>query len=148
MMNIYKEHGINPMSGCLPLLLQMPFLFAFYTMLRVSIELRGAPWIFWIKDLSIYDPYYIMPILMAVSMLITQKMTPATAMVDPAQAKMMMIMPLMFTVLFLWAASGLMLYWLTSNVIGIGQQFFINKYWVPKIEASSKNRVKKIERVE
>ena len=146
MMNIYKEHGINPMGGCLPLLLQMPFLFAFYTMLRVSIELRGAPWIFWIRDLSIYDPHYIMPILMAVSMLITQKMTPAT--VDPAQARMMMIMPLMFTVLFLWAASGLMLYWLTSNVIGIGQQFFINKYWVPKIEASSKNRVKKIERVE
>ena len=137
MMSLYKEHGINPMSGCVPLLLQMPVLFAFWTMLSVSFELRQAPWILWITDLSRFDPYYVMPILMAASMLITQKMTPTT--VDPVQAKMMMIMPLMFTVLFLSSPSGLMLYWITSNVVGIGQQFVINKYWAPAGAAVSKS---------
>jgi YidC/Oxa1 family membrane protein insertase len=137
MMNLYKEHGVNPMSGCLPLLLQMPFLYAFYNMLSVSIELRQAPWILWIRDLSQHDPTYIMPILMAVSMIVTQKMTPTT--VDPAQAKIMMIMPLMLTAMFLWVQSGLMLYWLTSNVVGIGQQIFINKYWAPQAAHKSKS---------
>jgi YidC/Oxa1 family membrane protein insertase len=138
MMNLYKEHGINPMSGCLPLLLQMPFLIAFWKMLSVSIELRHAPWMFWLTDLSRPDPYYIMPILMAVSMFITQKMTPTTA--DPVQARMMMIMPIMFSVLFISAQSGLMLYWLTSNVVGIGQQFVINKYWSSRDTEAPKNR--------
>src|SRR5205814_9680182 len=105
------------------------FFFAFLKILQVSIELRGAPWALWIHDLSQPDPFYILPILMAVTMLITQKMTPTT--VDPAQAKMMMIMPIMFTALFLFAKSGLVLYWLTGNVVGIGQQFVINKYWAP-----------------
>ncbi len=127
MMNLYREHGVNPMGGCLPLLLQMPFLFAFWNMLSVSIELRQAPWMLWIHDLSRPDPYFIIPVLMAVSMIITQKMTPTT--IDPAQAKIMMIMPVMLTVMFLWVQSGLMLYWLTSNVVGIGQQWFIQKYW-------------------
>jgi YidC/Oxa1 family membrane protein insertase len=145
MMALYKEHGINPMSGCLPLLLQMPFLLAFYKMLAVAIELRQAPWILWITDLSRPDQFYIMPVLMAVSMLITQKMTPST--VDPAQARMMMIMPLMFTALFLWAQSGLMLYWLTTNVVGIGQQFFINKYWAPQ-KTASKQKPRKDAQVE
>lgn len=134
MMALYREHGVNPMGGCLPLLLQMPFLFAFWSMLSVSIELRRAPWILWIKDLSQHDPYFVIPILMAISMFVQQKMTPTT--VDPAQAKMMMIMPLMFTVMFLWFQSGLTLYWLTSNVFGIGQQMFINKYWSPQAEAN------------
>jgi YidC/Oxa1 family membrane protein insertase len=138
MMNLYKEHGINPMSGCLPLLLQMPFLIAFWKMLSVSIELRHAPWMFWVTDLSRPDPFYIMPILMAVSMFITQKMTPTTA--DPVQARMMMIMPIMFTALFISAQSGLMLYWLTSNVVGIGQQFVINKYWSAKDTEAPKNK--------
>jgi YidC/Oxa1 family membrane protein insertase len=138
MMNLYKEHGINPMSGCLPLLLQMPFLIAFWKMLSVSIELRHAPWMFWVTDLSRPDPYYIMPILMAASMFITQKMTPTTA--DPVQARMMMIMPIMFSVLFISAQSGLMLYWLTSNVVGIGQQFLINKYWSSTDTEAPKNR--------
>jgi YidC/Oxa1 family membrane protein insertase len=138
MMNLYKEHGINPMSGCLPLLLQMPFLIAFWKMLSVSIELRHAPWMFWVTDLSRPDPFYIMPILMAVSMFITQKMTPTTA--DPVQARMMMIMPIMFSVLFISAQSGLMLYWLTSNVVGIGQQFAINKYWSAKDTEAPKNK--------
>lgn len=133
MMSLYKQHGVNPMGGCLPLLLQMPFLFAFWNMLSISIELRRAPWILWIKDLSQHDPYYIIPILMAVTMVIMQKMTPTT--VDPAQAKMMMIMPLVFSVMFLWMQSGVTLYWLTGNVVGIGQQVFINKYWAPHTEA-------------
>lgn len=138
MMGLYREHGVNPMGGCLPLLLQMPFLFAFWSMLSTSIELRRAPWMFWIKDLSQHDPYYILPILMAVSMIIMQKMTPTT--VDPAQAKMMLIMPVVLTVMFLWVQSGLNLYWLTSNVIGIGQQIFINKYWSPRAETKPQKR--------
>jgi YidC/Oxa1 family membrane protein insertase len=138
MMNLYKEHGVNPMGGCLPLVLQMPLLFGFYSALAYSIELRRAPWIFWVKDLS--QPDYILhnipvlALLMAVSMFIQQKLTPTTN-VDPAQAKMMMIMPLMFTFMFWSQSSGLVLYWLTSNVIGIIQQIFINKYWSPHAEA-------------
>jgi YidC/Oxa1 family membrane protein insertase len=141
MMNVYKEHGINPMSGCLPLVLQMPFFFAIYAILRVSIDLRGAPWMLWIRDLSQPDPYFILPILMAVAMFISQKMTPTT--VDPAQAKMMMLMPIMFTAFFLWQRSGLVLYWLTSNVVGIGQQYLINKYWAIPAPGSAKNRIDK-----
>ena len=104
-------------------------------MLSVSIELRQAPWILWIRDLSQYDPYYVLPILMAVSMVIMQKMTPTT--VDPAQARIMMIMPLVFAVMFLQAQAGLTLYWLTSNGVGIGQQYLMNKYWTPVTEAKS-----------
>jgi len=125
-MKLYQEHG-SPIGGCLPLLLQMPVMLAFYRMLSVSIELRHAPWILWIHDLSRPDPYYIIPILMAIAMVIGQKMTPTT--VDPAQAKMMMIMPIIMTFFFLWVQSGLTLYWLTSNLVGIGQQWFIRKYW-------------------
>jgi YidC/Oxa1 family membrane protein insertase len=136
MMNLYKEHGVNPMSGCLPLLLQMPFLIAFYKMLSVSIELRHAPWMLWIHDLSKADPYHVMPLTMAASMIIQQRMTPTT--VDPAQARMMMIMPLMLTVVFWSSQSGLMLYWLTSNVVGIAQQFYLNKYWGPDGSKASK----------
>ena len=142
MMNLYKEHGVNPMGGCLPLLLQMPLLFGFYSALSYSIELRRAPWMLWVTDLS--QPDYIiqigtysipvLAILMAISMFVQQKLTPTTN-VDPAQAKMMMIMPLMFTFMFWSQSSGLVLYWLTSNLIGIIQQVFINKYWSPHAEA-------------
>jgi YidC/Oxa1 family membrane protein insertase len=141
MMNLYKEHGVNPMGGCLPLLLQMPLLFGFYSALAYSIELRRAPWIFWIKDLSQYDPYYVIPILMAVAMIVQQKLTP-TANVDPAQAKMMMLMPLMLTFMFLWYSSGLALYWLTGSLIGIAQQVVINKYWSPQAEERLNVRAK------
>ncbi len=127
MMGLYKKHGVNPMGGCLPLLLQMPFLFAFFSLLRVAIELRGAPWMLWIQDLSVYDPYYVMPVLMGGSMFVMQKMTPMTG--DPMQAKIMMMMPLMLMVMFVRVQSGLMLYWLTSNLVGVGQQYFIKKYW-------------------
>ena len=142
MMQLYKEHGVNPMGGCFPLLLQMPVFFGLYSMLSVSIELRGAPWIFWIKDLSQPEHLFIpiLPVLMAVSMIIQQKMTPTT--VDPAQAKMMMIMPVMFLFMFLWVQSGLTLYWLTSNMVGIGQQFFINKYWSPRADKKLRDRSK------
>ncbi len=129
MMGLYKKHGVNPLGGCLPLLLQMPFLFAFFSLLRVAIEVRGAPWILWIRDLSQYDPYYVLPVLMGVSMMAMQKMTPTT--MDPTQARIMMMMPVMLMVMFLWIQSGLMLYWLTSNLVGVGQQLFINKYWAP-----------------
>jgi YidC/Oxa1 family membrane protein insertase len=141
MMNLYKEHGVNPMGGCLPLILQMPLLFAFYAALAYSIELRRAPWIFWIKDLSQPDPYYVIPIAMAVAMFLQQKLTP-TANVDPAQAKMMMIMPLVFTFMFLSYGSGLALYWLTGSIIGLGQQVFINKYWSPQTEAKLRTQAR------
>jgi YidC/Oxa1 family membrane protein insertase len=119
-MALYREKGINPASGCLPMLATMPILFAFYAMLSVSIELRGQPWALWIHDLSQHDPYYITPVLMGISMLWQQKLTPVA---DPAQAKMMMLTPVMFLFFFLWAPSGLVLYWLVSNLLGIGQQY-------------------------
>ncbi|HEX4998084.1 MAG TPA: membrane protein insertase YidC [Terriglobia bacterium] len=128
-MNLYKENGVNPVGGCFPLLLQFPFLIAFYNVLSSTIQLRRAPWILWIQDLSHRDPYFVMPLLMAASMLIMQRMTPTS--VDPQQARMMMIMPLLMVLMFLAYPSGLMLYWLTSNLIGIGQQVFITKFWSP-----------------
>jgi YidC/Oxa1 family membrane protein insertase len=121
------------MAGCLPALLQMPLLFAFWSMLSVSIELRHAPWMLWIHDLSRHDPYYILPILMGISMFVQQRMMPST--MEPAQARMMMLMPLIFLGFFLWAQSGVVVYWLTSNVIGIIQQWVIMKYWHPEAAA-------------
>jgi len=117
------------LSGCLPMLLQMPLLFAFLNMMSAAIELRGAPWILWIKDLSVEDHLFILPILMGVAMFVQMKMSPTSP--DPAQARMMMLTPVLVTILFLWyrSASGLTLYWLTGNVISIGQQWFIRKYW-------------------
>ncbi len=124
MMALYKTKGVNPASGCVPMLLTFPVLFAFYAMLSVAIELRGAPWIFWLKDLSVMDPLYITPVLMGASMFWQQKMTPTTA--DPIQQKMFLFMPVIFSVMFLWAPSGLVLYWLTSNIMTIGQQYLTN----------------------
>jgi YidC/Oxa1 family membrane protein insertase len=117
------------LAGCLPMLLQMPLLFAFLNMMNAAIELRGAPWILWIKDLSMPDHLYILPISMGVAMFVQMKMGPTSP--DPAQAKMMMISPILVTVLFLWyqSAAGLTLYWLTGNVIGIIQQWIIKNYW-------------------
>jgi YidC/Oxa1 family membrane protein insertase len=123
-MNLYREKGVNPASGCVPMLLTMPVLFAFYAFLSVAIELRGAPFALWIQDLSRPDPYYVTPLLMAATMFWQQKITPTSA--DPAQQRIMLIMPLMFTVLFLSAPSGLVLYWFVSNLWAIGQQYFTN----------------------
>ena len=124
MMELYKEKGVNPASGCVPMLLTMPILFAFYAMLSVSIEIRGQAFGLWIHDLSQHDPYYITPILMGISMLWQQKLTPVA---DPQQAKIMMITPVMFLFFFLWAPSGLVIYWLVSNLLGIAQQYGTNK---------------------
>ena len=127
MMKLYKEHNINPLSGCLPMLVQMPFLYGFYRVLDLSIEMRHAPWMLWVRDLSARDPYYILPILMTVTMFISQKMTPMTV-GDPAQQRMMMLMPLVFGFMFINFACGLVLYWLTQNVVSIGQQLIINRF--------------------
>jgi YidC/Oxa1 family membrane protein insertase len=126
-MALYKEHGVNPLGGCLPLLLQMPFFIAFYNVLSVAIELRHAPFVLWIKDLSAADHTYILPILMTVTMVVMQKMTP-TPTADPVQAKIMLAMPVFFGFMLAFTSSGLVLYWLTSNVAGILQQYFMNKY--------------------
>jgi YidC/Oxa1 family membrane protein insertase len=131
MMALYKERGVNPASGCVPMLLTLPVLFAFYSMLSVAIELRGAPFIGQIHDLSAHDPWFIWPIVMGITMFIQQKMTPSTA--DPVQQKVMLIMPVMMTGMFLWAASGLVIYWTVSNVWGIGQQMITNKLIGPAV---------------
>jgi len=125
LMALYRERGVNPASGCVPMLLTMPVLFAFYSLLTTAIELRGAPFVGWIHDLSSHDPLYITPVAMGLSQLWQQRITPASG-VDPAQQKMMMFMPVLFTGMFLWAPSGIALYWLMSNLWGIGQQYLTN----------------------
>jgi YidC/Oxa1 family membrane protein insertase len=125
MMELYKQRGVNPVSGCLPMLLTLPVLFAFYAMLSVAIELRGAPFVGWIKDLSTYDPLFITPVLMGLTQFIQTKMTPST--MDPTQQRVMMLMPLIFMFMFIWAPSGLVLYWTVSNLWAIGQQAVTNK---------------------
>lgn len=122
---LYKKHKVNPVGGCLPLLLQIPVFIALYNVLLNAIELRGAPFILWINDLSARDPYYILPIVMGISMVIQQKMTPSA--MDPRQAKIMMLMPVVFTFLFLTFPSGLVLYWLVNNLLAIIQQYYANK---------------------
>lgn len=124
-MELYKKNKVNPMSGCLPLLIQIPIFFALYKALLLSIELKDAPFFGWITDLSAKDPYYITPIIMGISMFIQQKMTPSTA--DPMQQKIFLIMPIVFTFLFLNFPSGLVIYWLTNNLLSIAQQYIVNK---------------------
>jgi YidC/Oxa1 family membrane protein insertase len=126
-MEFYKKEGVNPMGGCLPMLVQLPLIYAFYKVLAVTIEMRGAHWL-WISDLSQPEllPIHILPLVMIVSQFVMQKMTPNPGM-DPSQAKMMMFMPLMFGFLFYNFSSGLVLYWLTSNLVGIAQQWSVNR---------------------
>lgn len=125
-MEFYRTNKVNPLGGCLPIIIQIPVFFALYRVLLNSIELRHAPFIsFWINDLSSKDPTYISPLLMGASMFIQQKMTPTVG--DPAQAKIMLVMPIMFTFMFLSFPSGLVIYWLVSNVLSIVQQYYINK---------------------
>jgi YidC/Oxa1 family membrane protein insertase len=127
-MALYKQEGINPVGGCLPLIIQLPFFYAFYRVLYVSIELRGASW-FWVPDLSRPEslPIHLLPIILIATQFLTQRLTPAAG-VDPNQQKMMMFMPLMFGFMFYYAASGLVLYWLTGNIVGIFQQLVINRF--------------------
>jgi len=124
-MALYKKHGANPVSGCLPMLLTMPILFAMFRLLSAAVEIRGAPFTLWITDLSVHDPFFVTPLLMSASMFVQQRLQPSAA--DPMQQKMMLLMPIMFTFFFLWAPSGLVLYWLTSNLFGIGQQLTTNR---------------------
>jgi len=124
-MLLYKRRKINPMSGCLPMLIQIPVFIALYNALQNAIEMRHAHFFWWIKDLSAKDPIYITPLIMGVTMVLQQKMTPTAA--DPTQAKMFMLMPIMFTFLFLSFPSGLVLYWLVNNVLSIAHQYYMNK---------------------
>jgi YidC/Oxa1 family membrane protein insertase len=125
LMTLYRERGANPATGCIPMLLTLPVLFAFYAMLSVAIELRGAPFVGWIKDLSVHDPYFVTPVLMGITQFVQTRMTPTSA--DPVQQRMMMFMPVMFTAMLMWAPSGLVLYWTVSNLWAIGQQVVTNR---------------------
>ncbi len=124
-MQLYKTYKINPLGGCLPMLIQIPVFFGLYKALLYSIELRHSPFMFWIQDLSAKDPYYVTPIIMGATMFWQQKMTPAMG--DPMQQKLMLLMPVIFTFLFLNFPSGLVIYWLFNNILSIGQQYYINK---------------------
>lgn len=124
-MALYRAHKVNPLSGCLPMLLQIPVFIGLYNTLLYAIELRHSPFFWWIQDLSAKDPYYITPIIMGATQFIQQKMTPTTG--DPMMAKMMLIMPIVFTFIFLNFPAGLVIYWLLNNVLSIGQQIYINK---------------------
>ena len=145
-MALYRDKGVNPASGCLPMLLTMPVLFAFYRLLSMSIEIRGEPFIGWIRDLALQDPLFVLPAIMGVSMVVQQRMTPTQA--DPMQQKIMMFMPIMFTVMMAFAPSGLVLYWLTSNLLGIGQQAVTNRIIGPPkirtVRPAAESRAKKI----
>jgi YidC/Oxa1 family membrane protein insertase len=125
MMDIYKKEKINPLGGCLPILVQIPVFIALYWMLLESVELRQAPWILWITDLSTKDPYFVLPILMGITMLVQQKLNPTP--VDPIQAKVMMALPFVFTVFFLFFPAGLVLYWVVNNTLSIAQQWYITR---------------------
>ena len=127
MIELYKQHGANPLGGCLPMLLQMPVFVALFNVLYTTIELREAHFAFWVSDLSMKDPFYVLPIIMGVSMLVQQKMQPTT--MDPRQAKIFLFMPAFFTVLFLNFPAGLVLYWLTNNVLTILQQYITKRYF-------------------
>jgi len=125
MMELYQREKVNPAAGCLPILIQMPFFLAFYWVLLESVEMRQAPFALWITDLSARDPYFILPLIMGAAMLLQQRLNPAPA--DPVQARVMQIMPIMFTAFFAFFPSGLVLYWVTNTVLSIAQQWHINK---------------------
>ena len=125
-MELYKSEKVNPAGGCLPMLVQMPIFIALYYVLQAAVEMRGAPWTGWIKDLSAPDPLWILPVIYMVTMFIQTKLNPTPA--DPMQARMMLMMPLIFGVTFFFFPSGLVLYWVVSNIFSIGQQWYINKH--------------------
>ncbi len=127
-MDLYKREGVNPVGGCLPMIIQLPFFYAFYRVLAIAIELRHAPWL-WVPDLSSAEtlPIHLLPIILIASQFFTQRLTPAAG-VDPNQQRMMMMMPLLFGFMFYYASAGLVLYWLTGNVVGIAQQLIINRF--------------------
>ncbi len=125
MMGLYKKEKVNPLGGCLPIVVQIPVFIALYWVLVESVQLRQAPFMFWIRDMSIPDPYYVLPLIMGVTMFAQQKLSPAPP--DPIQAKVMMALPIVFTFMFLWFPSGLVLYWVVNNMLSITQQWIITK---------------------
>ncbi len=125
MMALYKKEKVNPLGGCLPMLIQIPVFMGLYWVLMESVELRQAPWLLWYKDLSVMDPTFILPLLMGASMYFQQKLNPSQ--MDPAQQKIFQWMPVIFTIMFLWFPAGLVLYWLVNNLLSIAQQWYINK---------------------
>ncbi len=133
MMKLYKKEKINPLSGCLPILVQMPVFISLYWVLMESVELRHTPFLGWIADLSVKDPYFILPIIMGITMFIQQKLNPTPP--DPTQARIMQMMPIVFTFMFLWFPAGLVLYWVVNNTLSIAQQYVITK----NIEAGDSN---------
>jgi YidC/Oxa1 family membrane protein insertase len=128
-MELYKTEKVNPLGGCLPMLVQMPFFLALYWVLLGAVELRNAPWIGWITDLSTPDPFYILPIFMGASMIVQTRMNPAPP--DPIQAKVMMAMPIVFSIMFFFFPAGLVLYWAMQNLLGIAQTWNINRQYKP-----------------
>ena len=122
-MDLFRKEKINPLGGCLPILVQIPVFIALYWVLLESVELRQAPWALWIDDMSRKDPYFVLPLLMGISMFIQQKLNPAP--IDPIQAKVMMALPFVFTVFFAFFPAGLVLYWVVNNVLSIAQQWYI-----------------------
>ena len=141
MMDLYKREKVNPAAGCLPILIQMPFFLAFYWVLVESVEMRQAPFALWIDDLSVRDPYFILPLIMGAAMLFQQKLNPAPA--DPVQARVMQIMPIMFTGFFAFFPSGLVLYWVTNTLLSIAQQWRINKVVHAEAVARKQGKPKK-----
>jgi len=137
-MELYRTEKINPLGGCLPILIQIPVFIGLYWVLLESVELRHAPFMFWLKDLSANDPYFVLPILMGLSMLVQQRLNPAPP--DPTQAKVMMFLPVIFTGLFLYFPSGLVLYWLVNNVLSIAQQWYIMKTHSQRGTGIAKNK--------
>lgn len=129
-MDLYKKEKINPFGGCLPMLVQMPVFIALYWVLLESVELRHAPFMLWLTDLSVRDPFFVLPILMGATMYLQTSLSPAPA--DPMQAKVMKMMPVMMSLLFLWFPAGLVLYWFTNGALGILQQWYITR----KIDAA------------
>lgn len=125
LMELYKKEKINPMGGCLPILVQMPVFIALYWVLMESVELRQAPFMLWIKDLSVMDPYFVLPVLMGATMWATQRLNPAP--MDPMQAKVMQWLPVIFTVFFLWFPAGLVLYWVVNSLLSMAQQWYITR---------------------
>lgn len=136
MMGLYKENGVNPAGGCFPLLLQLPILFAFYSLLSTAVELNGAPWLLWIRDLSEHDRYYVLPILMGATQFLQVKLAPQTG--DPMQRRLFLMMPIVMTFMFLGFPSGLVLYWLTNNVLTILQQGVYNRLQGSAVGGSTK----------
>ena len=125
MMKLYKTEQVNPFGGCLPLLIQMPVFLAFYYVLMESVELRHAPFFGWITDLSVKDPFFVLPIIYGVTMWFMQKLNPQPT--DPMQARIMQMLPIVFTIMFLWFPAGMVLYWVTNNLLSIAQQYVITK---------------------